>query len=149
MLIFGVDLLPSVGLSIFRTISTLDDIPVYLVMHQLLKCKRILSLSKFQVNISMHIWHYLSQLCKIYVFLLIKDCIWKLCKKTHIIIFMSSLCGIGVRIGVKSRNQGQYSRTRIKIRGLDKIVPISQLIKDHLAWWMDPQNVVKGSNLHQ
>ena len=32
---------------------------------------------------------------------------------------------------------------------LDKIVPISQLIKDHLAWWMDPQNVLKGSNLHQ
>ena len=34
-------------------------------------------------------------------------------------------------------------------QSLDKIVPISQLIKDHLAWWMDPQNVFKGSNLHQ
>ena len=34
-------------------------------------------------------------------------------------------------------------------KSLDKIVPISQLIKDHLAWWMDPQNVFKGSNLHQ
>ena len=34
-------------------------------------------------------------------------------------------------------------------QSLDKIVPISQLIKDHLAWWMDPQNVLKGSNLHQ
>ena len=32
---------------------------------------------------------------------------------------------------------------------LDKVVPISQLIKDHLAWWMDPQNLLKGSNLHQ
>ena len=34
-------------------------------------------------------------------------------------------------------------------QSLDKIVLISQLIKDHLAWWMDPQNVLKGSNLHQ
>ena len=34
-------------------------------------------------------------------------------------------------------------------QSLDKIVPISQLIKDHLAWWMDPQNVLNGSNLHQ
>ena len=34
-------------------------------------------------------------------------------------------------------------------QSLDKIVPISQLIKDHLAWWMDPQNILKGSNLHQ
>ena len=34
-------------------------------------------------------------------------------------------------------------------QSLDKIVPISQLIKGHLAWWMDPQNVLKGSNLHQ
>ena len=25
-------------------------------------------------------------------------------------------------------------------QSLDKVVPISQLIKDHLAWWMDPQN---------
>ena len=25
-------------------------------------------------------------------------------------------------------------------QSLDKIFPISQLIKDHLAWWMDPQN---------
>ena len=34
-------------------------------------------------------------------------------------------------------------------QSLDKVVPISQLIKDHLAWWMDPQNLLKGSNLHQ
>ena len=34
-------------------------------------------------------------------------------------------------------------------QSLDKAVPISQLIKDHLAWWMDPQNLLKGSNLHQ
>ena len=34
-------------------------------------------------------------------------------------------------------------------QSLDKIVPISQLIKDLLAWWMDPQNVLKGSNLYQ
>ena len=34
-------------------------------------------------------------------------------------------------------------------QSLDKIVPISQLIKEHLAGWMDPQNVLKGSNLHQ
>ena len=34
-------------------------------------------------------------------------------------------------------------------QSLDKVVLISQLIKDHLAWWMDPQNVLKGSSLHQ
>ena len=34
-------------------------------------------------------------------------------------------------------------------QSLDKVVPISQLIKDHLAWWMDPQNLLKGSNLQQ
>ena len=34
-------------------------------------------------------------------------------------------------------------------QSLDKVVPVSQLIKDHLAWWMDPQNLLKGSNLHQ
>ena len=34
-------------------------------------------------------------------------------------------------------------------QSLDKIMPVSQLIKDHLAWWMDPQSVFKGSNLHQ
>ena len=34
-------------------------------------------------------------------------------------------------------------------QSLDKIVPISQLIRDHLAWWMDPQNLLKGSSLHQ
>ena len=34
-------------------------------------------------------------------------------------------------------------------QSLDKVVPISHLIKDHLAWWMDPQNLLKGSNLHQ
>ena len=34
-------------------------------------------------------------------------------------------------------------------QSLDKVVPISQLIKDHLAWWLDPQNLLKGSNLHQ
>ena len=32
---------------------------------------------------------------------------------------------------------------------MDKIVPISQLIKDHLAWWMGPQNVLKDLNVHQ
>ena len=32
-------------------------------------------------------------------------------------------------------------------QSLDKVVPISQLTKDHLTWWMDPQNELKGSNL--
>ena len=34
-------------------------------------------------------------------------------------------------------------------QSLHKVFSISQLIKDHLAWWMDPQNLLKASNLHQ
>ena len=41
------------------------------------------------------------------------------------------------------KTNGQFPQS------LNKVIPISQLIKDHLAWWMDPQNVLKGSNLHQ
>ena len=33
-------------------------------------------------------------------------------------------------------------------QSLHKVFPISQLIKDHLAWLMDPQNLLKGLDLH-